>query len=71
MQKEDVTCYGQLFCNRFYLKCELVVDGKKDSTDFAQTEIILINRNEYTYLLRECLYPNCLLGIKVVPQKRQ
>lgn len=47
MQKEDVTCYGQLFCNRFYLKCELDVEGiQQDNADFAQTEIILINRDK-------------------------
>ena len=47
MQKEDVTCYGQLFCNRFYLKCELNVEGiQQDNADFAQTEIILINRDK-------------------------
>ena len=46
-QKEDVTCYGQLFCNRFYLKCELDVEGiQQDNNDFAQTEIILINRDK-------------------------
>lgn len=47
LQKEDVTCYGQLFSNRFYIKCELVLDNNQSNkSDFAQTEVILINRDK-------------------------